>query len=232
MPSTAPGSPARVSSLAKWIVTDGGAIRYSSGSMVGFPAGTSTPSRARAAITSASPSASIATSAFSSGARAGSAPKRSRPDGPWPLEYRGDAGRVKPEGGVPRHGKLEADARILEQRWNEPGVRGRGSWAPGGGDSRRERRSRGVRSTSEAERRRRGRDRSRRAVVSDRWMCLLRSAPRDPALRDHPAVAGALARSSPRQARGHAVRRTAGGGGGLHPEQRQSGLHQGVNRRV
>src|SRR5262245_65708380 len=45
MLSAPPGSPAALSSRAKWIVTDGGAIRYSSGSMVGLPAGTSTPSR-------------------------------------------------------------------------------------------------------------------------------------------------------------------------------------------
>src|SRR5438132_1038472 len=45
MPSTPPGSPARVSSRAKWIVSDAGAIRYSSGSIVGLPAGTRTPRR-------------------------------------------------------------------------------------------------------------------------------------------------------------------------------------------
>src|SRR4029450_6998875 len=33
------------------MVTDGGAIRYSSGSTVGLPAGTSTPNRARVAFT-------------------------------------------------------------------------------------------------------------------------------------------------------------------------------------
>jgi hypothetical protein len=50
MPAAAPGSPATVSSRAKWIVTDGGAIRYSSGSTVGLPAGTRTPKRARVVI--------------------------------------------------------------------------------------------------------------------------------------------------------------------------------------
>src|SRR5690242_4981523 len=45
MPSTPPGSPASVSRRAKWIVSPGGVSRYSSGSIVGFPAGTSTPRR-------------------------------------------------------------------------------------------------------------------------------------------------------------------------------------------
>src|SRR6266542_6680271 len=48
MPSAAPGSPAGASSRAKWIVSEDGAMRYSSGSTVGFPAGTSTPRRDRA----------------------------------------------------------------------------------------------------------------------------------------------------------------------------------------
>src|ERR687891_1784578 len=55
MPSAAPGSPAMLSSRAKWMVTVRGAIWYSSGSMVGFPAGTRTPSRALTSRSAAEP---------------------------------------------------------------------------------------------------------------------------------------------------------------------------------
>src|SRR5262245_8305588 len=45
MSSVPPGSPASASSRAKCSVTEAGAMRYSSGSTVGLPAGTSTPIR-------------------------------------------------------------------------------------------------------------------------------------------------------------------------------------------
>src|SRR6185295_11812942 len=49
MPSAPPGSrrSSPGSKRAKWMDTPGGAIRYSSGSMVGLPGGTSTPMRPR-----------------------------------------------------------------------------------------------------------------------------------------------------------------------------------------
>src|SRR5213593_222237 len=80
------------------MVTDGGAIRYSSGSTVGLPAGTSTPKRARVVITDRTLAGPRAGVKALRGVRAGNAVLRAVPSARAEHGATGD-GRLAPERG-------------------------------------------------------------------------------------------------------------------------------------